>query len=554
LASSCATVDSYIRDGDLQAAEDYCHDETPTEARACWKKLADANMAAGQCESAAEDFAKAGGHLHDAKTCFEKAANLALQRRDYDKAAAYYEKAGVHSDDAKTCFEKAADLALQRRDYDKAATYYEKAGSNEGLRKVADAAFEHRDYDKAATYYENAGSNEGLRKVADAYLTDQRPHNECEAVALYRKLGDQERVRKILEEMPRTSGKWHGFGESTSPDSSAAQGAISFEVSGQTITDLQVSIPGHNHLSGQTTIWGYQTHGVAIFSGRFSTGEEHGDQQFRVVGKIADDGVATGRASFANSYSYGGRRGYSATTDVVEGAMSWTATRLPPCAGAASTHAQAGSPSLRSEVPQDREAAAGSVNLGFEYSSLGGSNGVVRRDVYTAAFHAFVAGFGSNSPVAGDVDAAVGVGHGFHYDLDFVLGPGWWFNQTVAVAAIGGLGVDGITGGVLPFALKTPVRLVLALNLGAAVRVEARAGVNWVFQTSDRRKHGSEAVRAFADEMDAGGRIFIGRRPGTNARRNPRQLLLGFSYLETLGTRTLLFMVGYGGAIDPRVQ
>jgi hypothetical protein len=135
-----------------------------------------------------------------------------------------------------------------------------------------------------------------------------------------------------------------------------------------------------------------------------------------------------------------------------------------------------------------------------------------------------------------------------------LLGTGWWFNQTVALAAVGGVGIDGITGGAAPFALKTPIRLQLALDLGAWVRVEARGGVNWLLATSDRRKHGSEAVRAFADEMVAGGRILIGKRCATNSEKDCGTLALGFTYLELLGTRSLLFMAGYGTAFDPRFE
>jgi len=231
-------------------------------------------------------------------------------------------------------------------------------------------------------------------------------------------------------------------------------------------------------------------------------------------------------------------------------------SKKPPAAqaDAASVHVDATASPPKPEASEKREPTAGSVTLGFEYSSLGGSNGVTRNNGYAAALHAFLAGFGPGHPIAMDLDAVLGGGSGFQYDLDLLLGPGWWFNHTVAAAAIGGVGIDGITGGTLPFALKAPVRLLLSLNLGAAVRVEARAGVNWLFATSDRRKSGSEAVHSFADEMLVGGRIFIGRRPATNAKDGPAQLALGFNYLETLGSRTLLFMVGLGGALDPRFE
>jgi hypothetical protein len=54
--------------------------------------------------------------------------------------------------------------------------------------------------------------------------------------------------------------------------------------------------------------------------------------------------------------------------------------------------------------------------------------------------------------------------------------------------------------------------------------------------------------------MLAGGRIFIGRRLAYDARNDRFLLALGFSYLETLATRTLLFTVGFGEASDPRLK
>jgi hypothetical protein len=153
-----------------------------------------------------------------------------------------------------------------------------------------------------------------------------------------------------------------------------------------------------------------------------------------------------------------------------------------------------------------------------------------------------------------NLDVALGGGPGFDYDLDLLLGPGWWFNQTLALAALAGLGIDGITGGTAPFALKTPVRLLLALNLGNSVRIEAKAGFNWLFETSNRRKRGSEAVRAFADEMVAGGRLFIGRRCAANSDEHCGSFAFGFTYQEMLGTRALLFTAGGGGAMDPRIE
>ena len=217
---------------------------------------------------------------------------------------------------------------------------------------------------------------------------------------------------------------------------------------------------------------------------------------------------------------------------------------------------------LRPEEPVklDRIPVAGSLLAGLEYSSLGGTHSVTRRNVYAAAVHVFLAGFGpEGGPIGMDFDTALGtLGQEAHayYDLDLLVGPGWWFNQTVAAAALAGVGVDGITKGIMPFAVKTPVRLLLSVSLGSAVRVEARGGVNWLFKTSNQRQSGSRAVRGFADEMVAGSRIVIGGRCAANSGKEThcRAFALGFTYSEVFGTRSLLFMAGIGAGFDPRFE
>jgi len=206
---------------------------------------------------------------------------------------------------------------------------------------------------------------------------------------------------------------------------------------------------------------------------------------------------------------------------------------------------------------------AGSVGFELDYSSLGGSNGVAREGLYAGALRVFLSGCGSKgTPIAIMFDAALGGGPGFVYDVDFLLGPGWWFYRTLGLSVVGGLGLNGVTGGTAPFALTAPVRLQLAVNLGARARVEGRAGVNWLFATSARRKRGSEAVHAFADEMFAGGRILIGRRCVGNSdesaaasdERCTVAYSFGFAYQEMLDTRSLLFTAGVGGAYDPPIE
>jgi len=231
----------------------------------------------------------------------------------------------------------------------------------------------------------------------------------------------------------------------------------------------------------------------------------------------------------------------------------------PPAAGLLAKTVEprpAQTPVAPARSDKSDEPHADGMVMAFEYASLGGSNSVARRNVYAAAVHSFMASFGSGIPLGLDLDAVLGRGTGFYYDLDLLLGPGWWFNQTFALAALGGVGIDGITSGVMPFALKTPVRLALSLNLGATVRVETRAGFNWLYKTSNRRKAGSEAVGAFADEMVAGGMILIGERCAANRWKENAcgSFALGFTYTETLGTRSLLFMVGAGLAMDPHFK
>ncbi len=110
------------------------------------------------------------------------------------------------------------------------------------------------------------------------------------------------------------------------------------------------------------------------------------------------------------------------------------------------------------------------------------------------------------------------------------------------VALTGGAGVSGAPGAI-PFALRFPAELSLALALGP-VRLSAWAGVAWT-PFEDARQKGSSWLTV-VDEVDAGLTMRIGRqRPywgSVSAGAGPS---IGVAYREFMGTRSIGVTLGF---------
>jgi hypothetical protein len=124
------------------------------------------------------------------------------------------------------------------------------------------------------------------------------------------------------------------------------------------------------------------------------------------------------------------------------------------------------------------------------------------------------------SPVIGvaetgdlSLGATLGEKIGFAYDLSFGMGPGVFLGDNLQVGATIGFGLNGITGGVLPFAWKVPTEAFVILELSPEIRPMAYFRQDYLFG-ADSRKNGSKLAR-WGDEAEAGaGLRFSGRLDG----------------------------------------
>lgn len=118
---------------------------------------------------------------------------------------------------------------------------------------------------------------------------------------------------------------------------------------------------------------------------------------------------------------------------------------------------------------------------------------------------------------------------------------GRWGRGNV-VALSGGAGVSGASGAI-PFALRLPAELSVALSLGP-VRLSAWAGLAWTPLEDARMK--SSSWLTIADEVDAGLSLRIGRqRPYWNTVSAGAGPSIGVAYREFMGTRSLGVTLGF---------
>lgn len=115
----------------------------------------------------------------------------------------------------------------------------------------------------------------------------------------------------------------------------------------------------------------------------------------------------------------------------------------------------------------------------------------------------------------GDFSLGATLGHkiGFAYDMSFGFGPGLFLGDNLQIGATIGFGLNGITGGVLPFAWKVPTEAFVILELSPELRPMAYFRQDYLFG-NDTRKHGSTLAR-WGDEAEAGaGLRFSGKLDG----------------------------------------
>jgi len=155
IAGSCTSVDSLIKDKEIDKALDYCKEQ----------KIPD-----------------------EMKICYEKVADSYFKDANFIKAEKYYDSqfADNIAKKRESSFQ-IAELLLKKKDYDSALKYYDKTKKrDEGYLKVADTIFHKKDYTKALELYYILGNNDGVKKIADIYYKNGE---YLRAFKLYKKLG-----------------------------------------------------------------------------------------------------------------------------------------------------------------------------------------------------------------------------------------------------------------------------------------------------------------------------------------------------------------------------
>jgi hypothetical protein len=153
---------------------------------------------------------------------------------------------------------------------------------------------------------------------------------------------------------------------------------------------------------------------------------------------------------------------------------------------------------------------------------------------------------GESSPIGlfGGFDLVLGGGGGFVYGAQSLLGLGLPIGNWLAIGASSGPGIDGVTGGVVPFGLDVPIELFVMLDpvswMSAAIWV--RDG--WVL-LSEERKHGSERA-LFGDELSGGVTLGFGEGAGGGYSDDRVGPVVGIAYRELMGTALFELRVGWG--------
>ncbi len=142
---------------------------------------------------------------------------------------------------------------------------------------------------------------------------------------------------------------------------------------------------------------------------------------------------------------------------------------------------------------------------------------------------------GESSPVGifGGFDLSLGYGGGFLYGAQTLLGLGMPIGSRFAFGVGSGPGIDGITGGVVPFGVRFPIELYTLLD-ASFVQLSAFARSGWVLVADERDDGSSHAP--FGDELSAGIRLGFGEQDAWSYSRDRVGPRVGFAYRELMGT------------------
>ncbi|HUH02017.1 MAG TPA: hypothetical protein VML75_08465 [Kofleriaceae bacterium] len=156
-------------------------------------------------------------------------------------------------------------------------------------------------------------------------------------------------------------------------------------------------------------------------------------------------------------------------------------------------------------------------------------------------------GFGGRTlGIMAGVDARFGGGlqGGFAYDGGLLpLGVGLRLGGFGLLGVLAGVNLSGVTGHV-PFAVEYPIEARLELDLGRRVHLSGFGRASFI-TVADARQNGAEHA-PFGDELRAGVTLRVGRGGQRHQESWGNGIYVGALYGESLGTRELGLVIGYG--------
>lgn len=156
-------------------------------------------------------------------------------------------------------------------------------------------------------------------------------------------------------------------------------------------------------------------------------------------------------------------------------------------------------------------------------------------------------GFGGRTlGIMAGIDARFGGGlqGGFAYDGGLLpVGVALRLGRVGVVGILAGVNLSGVTGHV-PFAVEYPIEARLELGLGRHLHLSGFGRASFI-TIADRRQNGAEHA-PFGDELRAGVSLRLGRGGRRHQESWGNGIYVGALYGESLGTRELGLVLGYG--------
>ncbi len=147
--NSCTSVDSLIKDNELNKAVEYC-DKKEEEKSVCYEKVADSYFKKGDFLNAEKyyGYEYSNNERKRKKSSFQIAEHF-LEKKDYDNALKYYDKTNRRNEG----YLKIADEYLKNKNLSKAYRLYQILDYKEGIKQIADTYYKNGEYLRAFKLY-----------------------------------------------------------------------------------------------------------------------------------------------------------------------------------------------------------------------------------------------------------------------------------------------------------------------------------------------------------------------------------------------------------------